>query len=77
MKNKERISGLITGFSIGLLLAILFTPTKGVIFSKKRKDCLKNIVYSLPVIFDSTIKLKTQNETRNFQEGENNEKDSC
>ena len=77
MKNKERNAGLITGFSIGLLLAILFTPIKGVIFSKTRKNFLKIFFYSLPVIFDSTIKFKTQSETRNFQEGDNNEKYSC
>lgn len=77
MKNKERTAGLVTGFSIGLLLAILFTPIKGVIFSKTKNNFLKKILYSLPIIFDSTIRLKTQSETRNFQEGDNNEKDSC
>ncbi|MCK5847641.1 MAG: hypothetical protein KAH01_00415 [Caldisericia bacterium] len=77
MENKERIAGLITGFSIGLLLAILFTPIKGVLFSKSRKKTIKKIFYSLPVILDSTLKFKNQSEPRKFQEGENNEKDSC
>jgi hypothetical protein len=57
MKKNDSIQGLIVGFSVGLLLAFLTTPTKGFLYMPHKKRSFHMLGSSLYRTFESILKM--------------------
>jgi gas vesicle protein len=55
MKKNDSIQGLIIGFSIGLVLAFLTTPTKGFLYVPNKKRSFHMLSSSLYRTFESIL----------------------